>query len=260
MIPARRLGQRVWLILHLLVESLPDPQMVRSSAGSRGERQVIPIVLHGGLRTPTLTYRANVAKTAELCEAISAVEAEATRLCRGMSEEQLAWRPQPRRWSIAENLAHVRATAEVFLPAVDGALVAIRRLSPHSGGSCELGFYGRALVWTMECRPLIKMRAPESIRPQLRDSPASELERFLISQEAIRQRITDADGLDLTGFRFPSPLLRCFRVNLLEFFSTFNAHSRRHLRQADKVRHDMPQKTFALARSRLRSFGSNDSQ
>jgi hypothetical protein len=69
---------------------------------------------------------------------------------------------------------------------------------------------------------------------------APELDRFLASQAALRQRIADADGLDLTGLRFSSPVTRYFRVNLLEFFSAFNAHSRRHLWQANNVRRALP--------------------
>jgi hypothetical protein len=67
-----------------------------------------------------------------------------------------------------------------------------------------------------------------------------ELEHFLIAQVALRRRIAEADGLDLTALRFPSPVASYIRVNLLEFFSAFNAHSRRHLRQANNVRLAMP--------------------
>jgi hypothetical protein len=35
-------------------------------------------------------------------------------------------------------------------------------------------------------------------------------------------------------------LASCVRVNLLEFFSLCNAHSRRHLRQANRVRRALP--------------------
>jgi DinB superfamily len=177
-----------------------------------------------------------VGRTAALYDAVTDVRAEATRLCFGMSEEQLVWRPEPHRWSMAENLAHLRATTEVFLPAVDHALASLRTRKLFSNGSARLGFYGRALVWSMEGRPVIKMRAPKAIQPHLLGSPAAELDLFLDSQAALQQRIAESDGLSLTAFRFPSPLVRCLRVNLLEFFSTFNAHSRRHLRQADKVR------------------------
>jgi hypothetical protein len=178
-------------------------------------------------------------KTVELYDATSAVEAEATRLCQGMTEEQLSWRPEPHRWSIAENLAHLRVTAEVFLPAVDSTVTAIRTRSLHAHKPLKLGLYGRILVWSMESRPVIKMRAPEPLKPQPSALASVELGRFLCSQAAIKQRIADADGLDLTAFRFPSPLVRCLHVNLLEFFSTFNAHSRRHLRQAERVRNQI---------------------
>jgi hypothetical protein len=50
----------------------------------------------------------------------------------------------------------------------------------------------------------------------------------------------DATGLNLTALRFPSPLARYIKMNLLEFFSVFNGHSRRHLWQATNVRRDLP--------------------
>jgi hypothetical protein len=190
------------------------------------------------VQVASLIEAPQIGRTTALYDAVTAIQADATRLCFGLSDEQLGWRPEPSRWSIAENFAHLRATTEVFLPAVDEALASLRKRNLFSNKSTRLGFYGRALVWSMEGRPVIKMRAPEAIQPRLLGSPRAELDLFLTSQAALQQRIEDSDGLSLTAFRFPSPLVRCLRVNLLEFFSTFNAHSRRHLRQADKVRRD----------------------
>ena len=186
------------------------------------------------------TDRVPLAKTVELSDAALATDAEARKLCAGLSEEQLSWRPRPGRWSIAQNLAHLRATSEVFLPAVDSALEASRILGLLSEGPFMLGPFGRLIVWRIDTRPIIKMQAPKILRPQLLSSPTLELEQFLISQVAIRQRIAAADGLDLTAWRFQSPVASYFRVNLLEFFSAFNAHSRRHLRQANNVRRALP--------------------
>ena len=185
------------------------------------------------------TDRIHLAKTVELSEAALVVDAEAKRLCAGLSEEQLSWCPRPGRWSIVQNLAHLRTTTEVFLPAVDSALEASRIMGLRGEGPFVLGPFGHLVVWRMDARPIIKMQAPRILRPRLLSSPALELEHFLISQVAFRQRIAEADGLDLTARRFPSPLASYFRVNLLEFFSAFNAHSRRHLWQADNVRRIM---------------------
>jgi DinB superfamily len=188
----------------------------------------------------TLTGRIHFAKTVELSEGTLAVDAGVTKLCGGLSEEQLSWRPRPGSWSIAENLAHLRTTTEVFLPAVDSALESCRKLKLHSEGPFSLNLYGRVLVWGIESRSIVKMQAPNRMRPRLLGSPALELEHFLIAQVALRRRIAEADGLDLTALRFPSPVASYIRVNLLEFFSAFNAHSRRHLRQANNVRLAMP--------------------
>ena len=188
----------------------------------------------------TCTHRVRLAKTAELSEATLAVDTEAAKLCGGLSEEQLSWRPRPRSWSIAQNLAHLRITTEVFLPAVDSTLEASRKLKLYGEGPYTLNLFGRVMVWRMESRPIIKMQAPRSVWPRLLSCPALELEHFLLAQAALRRRIADADGLDLTALRFHSPVASYFRVNLLEFFSACNAHSRRHLWQANRVRQALP--------------------
>ena len=187
-----------------------------------------------------LTGRVPLSNTAELSEATLAVDAEAAKLCAGLSEEQLCWHPRPGRWSIAQNLAHLRITTEVFLPVLDSALEASRELKLYGEGPYTLNLLGRVMVWRMESRPMLKMRAPQPLQPRLLSCPALELEHFLLTQAALRRRIADADGLDLTAMRFRSPVASYFRVNLLEFFSTFNAHSRRHLWQASRVRRALP--------------------
>jgi hypothetical protein len=190
--------------------------------------------------TESFVYLTDQAKTVELKEATLAVDLEAINLCAGLTEDQLSWSPRPGRWSIAQNLSHLRRTTEVFLPAVDATLEASKTRKLHSPGPFTLNLYGRFMVWRMDSRPILKMRAPKAIRPRLLSSCAAELDHFLIAQAALRQRIDDAEGFHLTAIRFPSPLASCVRVNLLEFFSLCNAHSRRHLRQAHRVRQSLP--------------------
>ena len=173
-----------------------------------------------------LAAQSDIAKTVELSQAMLAVDSQATELCAGLNEEQLSWSSSPRKWSIAQNLAHLRRTTEVFLPVVDSALDATKNLKLYGDRPFRLKYYGRLLVWRTEGRPIIRMQAPKPLRPRLLDSPDLELEQFLISQAAMRRRVEDAHGLNLTAIRFPSPVASYLRVNLLEFFCVFNAHSR----------------------------------
>jgi hypothetical protein len=175
---------------------------------------------------------------------LSAVNTAATALCEGLSADQLAWRPHPAKWSIAENLLHLSTTTEVFLPAVDHAILESRRKNLLDDGPFRLGFYGRVLVWHVEPPPAIRLPAPKALRPLFSGSPERALENFLALQSAMMQRLADAAGLNLVGLRFPSPLASYIRMNLLEFFSVFNGHSRRHLWQATNVRRE-----FSIAAS-----------
>jgi DinB superfamily len=168
-----------------------------------------------------------------------AVNTEAAALCEGLTGDQLAWRPNPAKWSIAENLIHLCKTTEIFLPALDEAIMEYRRRGLLGVGAFSLGWYGRLLVWYVEPPPVIRLPAPKALRVEFSEAPERALDKFLLSQAAMIRRIDDADSLNLSGLRFASPLASYVRMNLLEFFSVFNGHSRRHLWQASNVRRDL---------------------
>jgi hypothetical protein len=165
-----------------------------------------------------------------------AIDSEARALCVGLTEEQLSFSMRPGSWSIAQNLAHLRVTAEVFLPKIDFVLDQTRTQKLIRPGLSALGPYGRLMVWQMNSRWMFRLKAPQALQPRLLPSPCLELEQFLLSQAAMRKRIQQAEGLNLTAMRFSSPVAKFVRMNLLECFSVLVAHSRRHLRQANKVR------------------------
>jgi DinB superfamily len=225
-----------FLILHLSVEASGISTRLQLPTSSQITTEGRILASRGGNRMACLAAGMVPRQPGDLHHATFAIDAAAERLCAGLNENQLSWRPQPHCWSIAENLAHLRMTTEAFLPPVDSAIAAVQKLRLQSDGTSSLSFYGRLFVWSMGSPTLIKMRAPEALRPQLHPTPSAELELFLVSQAAVRQRIADTQGLDLTSFRFSSPVASYIRVNLLEFFLACNAHARRHLRQADKLR------------------------
>ena len=148
------------------------------------------------------------------------VNSQATALCDGLSDDQLAWRPHPGKWSIAENFIHLRITAEIFLPAVDYALAETISSGLICSGPFRLGWYGRLLVWYVESPPVMRLPAPKALRPALLGHPSKALGDFLSLQAAMLQRMEDAGGLDLTGPRFASPLASYIRMNLWEVFQS----------------------------------------
>ncbi len=165
-----------------------------------------------------------------------AVNLNAISVCEGLREDQLAWRPHPEKWSIAENLIHLRITTECFLPSVRGALADCRRKQLSNPGPFRLGLYGRLLVRYVEPPPIVRLPAPRKLVPLLSGAPSQALSDFLSSQSAMLNELESAAGLNLAAKRFSSPLASYIKMNLVEFFSVFNGHSRRHLWQAAHVR------------------------
>ena len=172
-------------------------------------------------------------------EEIGTINAQAVSICEGLGEDELAWRPQPGKWSIAENLIHLRRTTETFLPAIDHTIDQARRRNLRAAGPFRIGLMGRIFVWYTAPPPAMRLPAPPVLKPLL-DGPAREaLPRFLESQPWMLERLEAANGLDLGRARVTSPLASFVKMNLLAFFCVFTSHERRHLWQASNVRREL---------------------
>lgn len=153
-----------------------------------------------------------------------------------LGETELAWRPQPKSWSIAEILIHLRLTNEACLPAVDRAIEEARRKGLLSEGPFRLGRMGRFFVWYVEPPPVIRLPAPKVLRPLLEGRASEALPQLLESRRAVLERMEGAAGIDLVRARFVSPFASFVKMDLLAMFSVFTAHERRHLWQGENVR------------------------
>ena len=173
---------------------------------------------------------------------VEEINRQATALCDGLSEADLAWRPQPGRWSIAENLIHLRTVAEVFMPAVDAAIAGARAKNLCREGPFPLRLMGRLYCWYVEPPPKFRLPAPKILHPLLTGPATNALPLFLDSQKRWVESIEAANGLDLNRVRITSPLAKFVRMDLLTIFHVGTGHARRHLWQARQVRERLPAK------------------
>ncbi len=183
----------------------------------------------------------------EILAEVAAVNSEAQRLCEGLTEQQLGWRPAPNRWSIAETLAHLNLTTQIFLPSVDRAIEIARREKIEGEGSFSLGTLGSIYLWYTEPPPKIKLPAPKVIKPILQGPAIDALPQFLRSQQAALARVDAARGLDCEKVRFSSPLASIVKMNLISFFAVMTGHQRRHLVQMQTVRDRLNEMPHPLA-------------
>lgn len=169
---------------------------------------------------------------------------EARELAGGLTPEQLRWRPEEDRWSVAGCLDHLVRTGDVYLEAFDEVIGRARREGRLAEGSYRPSLVGRWLVRVLEPPPGMKIPAPMRIRP--RPGSAEEgrpgdmsaddpLEAFLALRPRFEERLAAADGLDLGAIRMSSPFFSFLRFDLGSAFRIVAAHERRHLWQAREV-------------------------
>jgi DinB family protein len=184
--------------------------------------------------------------TAEL----GAADERAIALARGLTPEQLNWKPDAGHWSVGQCLEHLYAANEVYLPPIAKALegrprAVVQDITP--------GWFGR---WFMrrfiEPSPdTTKLRAPKTITPGERVDPLI-LDRFLDSNRKARELVGLAGGYDVNRIRFRNPFIPVIYFTVGTGLELISAHQRRHLLQAAQVLQRFEISLEALAGNDLR--------
>ncbi|MCC6262208.1 MAG: DinB family protein [Bryobacterales bacterium] len=175
--------------------------------------------------------------TTELIHQIDAIVARKDSLIAGLNPEQLLWRPQPGRWSILECLDHLNRSDILYLRAMRVVFERDRHNASLPPKAFRLGFLGRQVIRYIEPPPRLRVPAPRSITPTGTLSPVEVEAEFRRLHLDLRGFVLEASGVDMGAIRFPSPISSLLKLNLAEGCSIITAHDRRHLWQAEHVRH-----------------------
>lgn len=169
---------------------------------------------------------------------------EAEELVAGLTPDQLRWRPEPDRWSVAECLEHLVLTGEVYLEALDPVIEEARERGRVARGDYRPTLVGRWLTRLLEPPPGLPVPSPPVVVPGGAAQPTPEgdvsgegepLADFLALRGRLAERLAAADGLDLRRVRMSSPFFSLIRFDLGSAFRVIAAHERRHLWQARRV-------------------------
>ena len=169
-----------------------------------------------------------------LIEELDATGRRANDLARGLSLEQLNWKPTENLWSVGQCLQHLHATNEVYLPAISKALDG-RQSSPVQ--EIAPGWFGRWFIRTyIEPSPRGKRaRAPRKIAPQPQVDPGV-LDVFLRSNDVARDQVRRAAAYNVNRIRFQNPFIPLLRFTVGTGLEIVSTHQRRHLLQAERIK------------------------
>jgi len=163
------------------------------------------------------------------------ISADADALVTPLGEEQFVWKPGPNRWSIAECLEHMNATARAYLPAIDEGIADAIRHGAYAEGPFQYHLIGRIFSRLMEPPARFRMRASIDKQPGPERPKRETLAGFRAYQVQYVDRLRQANGIDLSRSCVRSPLASWIRIPLGSAFASMAAHERRHLWQARRI-------------------------
>jgi hypothetical protein len=161
------------------------------------------------------------------------LSAEADALTAPLTDTQFSWRPDGDRWSIAECLDHLNATARVYLPALDEGISDAIRRGVYGEGPFKYNWLGRLSVRFSDTR--LRLKAPDDVRPEANRTRREIIAAFRAYQVQYIDRLRQANGVDLARARVRMPATSWLRIPLGSAFLVMVAHARRHLAQAQKI-------------------------
>jgi len=171
---------------------------------------------------------------ARLNSALENADRRAESVAKGLSSEQLNWRPRPDAWGVGQCLEHLHITNEVYLPAISSALDNAMRANVQEIG---LGWFSRWFIrnYIGPDPNAPRVQAPKKIRPGKQVEPFI-LDAFLGSNRKARELVTRAGDYDVNRIRFKNPFVPLLRFTVGTGLEIVAQHQSRHLQQAERVR------------------------
>jgi hypothetical protein len=178
---------------------------------------------------------------AMLVTEIDANLSHAESITKGLSREQFQWRPQPGRWSIGENFAHLNVTNSFALGAIETGIAKGR--NKKGEGPFQYGLIVRKFIASQEPPVKKKFKAPKVFLPPADIDPDGTVAEYRRISSELKRLTRSADGLHLAHVKIEMPalppLLRVFvKMPLGGQLLLTTTHDRRHLWQAEQVRND----------------------
>jgi hypothetical protein len=172
---------------------------------------------------------------------IEANLAQVKTLANGLSIGQFNWSPEPGKWSIGQNLAHLTTVNGPDVDALRRGIETGRAEGMTGKGPFHYSFFVRQFVSSQEPPVKRKFKAPKYFEPPTEVEPSSIVDEYRRISEELQRLAREADGLHLDCVKvdlsaFPPMLRAVIRMPLGARFELLTAHDRRHLAQAGEVR------------------------
>ena len=172
---------------------------------------------------------------ADVREDLDAIARDTETTFGGLNTQQLNWRPDEQRWSVAQCFEHLLTSNDLMVRGAQAALDATAPGSVWRRLPGWPGFAGRALIRSQSPQATRKYIAPPSSRPALSAIDGDVVRRFLQQLKNAAERAGALDEGIAARTIMTSPFLRVVTYSVLDGWRLLVAHARRHVEQARRV-------------------------
>jgi hypothetical protein len=173
-----------------------------------------------------------------LAASVDRIKVEVETLTDGLSDEQLRWSPDQKRWSIGQVLDHLNKVAEPLLPRLDAAIETARRHGLTGSPPFKYSLLERFFIRILSPNPPFKFPVPPMFIPAEAQDLAGVGPKFLEYQDSLKNAIVNSEGLDLKKPRIASAANSRLSLCLGAWLESTVAHEQYHLLQVHAVRND----------------------
>lgn len=174
----------------------------------------------------------------QVLDDIDAADRAAEAIAASCTDEQFHWRPRDGAgWSIAQCLDHLATINSFYVRSIRTGIEDANARGWKRKGPLKPGVFGSLFINSLEPPVKRRLRAPAGMQPAPSKSRDRILADFRAAHDVVRGLLVQAAGLDVNRARYRNPFLKVVNFRVSTGLRVINAHDRRHLWQADQVRH-----------------------
>lgn len=149
-----------------------------------------------------------------------------------LSEEQINWKCDPSRWSIAQCLDHLIVSNQQYFPVFDKVLHHHYRPTLWQKYNPLKRILGFLVVKMLGPRAKTKYKSPKVFQPSESELPASIVYGFAQHQHDLKNYYLDLQKMNAKGVVISSPASRFVSYSLNDAFKLIANHEQRHFNQS----------------------------
>lgn len=153
---------------------------------------------------------------------------------RGLTPEQLNWRPDEKTWSVGQCLHHIWITNDKYLAVLAG-LVREARHKQKPEQDYSSSWMGTRFIEMVGPTGGQNTPVPKVLTPPHGRTPADIVQRLLDQLEGFQEFILESRNIDLRKTKMASPIAKVIRLPLGDVFLALQGHNERHMNQAARL-------------------------